>query len=430
MQLWLLAAQLQLRRPRSPCCLSACKTFGLWCHPSPWDPASAVWLFGDWPRSNSKTFMDPGQTELLASSRAASEMELDMQNDIDDFLRDAEDSSKAPGDVFAVDSASDGKSLESDDESGGEAVRGLFDDCPSPTATGSVSTPGTKASSKRKSKKEKKKEKRDKRRRLSNGSEQQEKPPEKKEPEVDLGTLCSQCTCELCGAKSTEARRQILNQFHSIIDFITLSLAVANVPVTGYKVARIFVKEGGEQVRVASGDRCLPCSLAVSLSFVDGWQETLRKCKTNPEFQRVVAGVRNYLKAREAATIKNFNEQEVQTVRLYGSRVECEYDFVTLETFKASFGMDACDIIPESVVQSVDERGKAVKGVAMALPPAEGRLGNRKLILFTEDLTVKKDRLTHPTPVTPITRHQTRSARFLCRLCRLPSSQIPEQLGS
>lgn len=39
---------------------------------------------------------------------------------------------------------------------------------------------------------------------------------------------------------------------------------------------KLFVKNGGEQVRVATGDRCLPCSLVVTQSFTDGWQETVQ----------------------------------------------------------------------------------------------------------------------------------------------------------
>ena len=153
---------------------------------------------------------------------------------------------------------------------------------------------------------------------------------------------------------------------------------------------KTFQKEvGGERFRVPTGGRCLPCSLAVMVCFVDDWNEVLRKVKSIVDFAKLFGMVRNFLKNKDPATIKTFVEQEVATLKIFGTRVEAVMDFITESQFQEQMGMSP-EAAQVSVVETFDEKGNLVRGIPIK-PPGTDEI-KRRYLQFCEELLLKKDR--------------------------------------
>ena len=151
----------------------------------------------------------------------------------------------------------------------------------------------------------------------------------------------------------------------------------------------------GEKVKVPTGGRCLPCSLAVVTCFLQEWSEVHKRVKTDPEFSRVFALARSFLKGRDASTVKQFVEQAVETVRIFGTRLETVTDFLSEAEFVEKYGLAPQEVLPaERIVETTDESGQSIKGV-LVLPDGATK-PTRKFHQFVEDLLLKKD------PVQPV----------------------------
>ena len=152
----------------------------------------------------------------------------------------------------------------------------------------------------------------------------------------------------------------------------------------------MYQKADGEKVRVPAGGRCLPCSLAVATCFLQEWSEVLRRVKTDPEFSKVFALARSFLKGRDPSTVKAFVEQTLDTIRIYGTRLETVTDFLSEADFVELYGVAPEQVLPaERIVETTDEFGQSIKGV-LVIPDGD-RKPTRKFHQFVEDLLLKKD---------------------------------------
>lgn len=139
------------------------------------------------------------------------------------------------------------------------------------------------------------------------------------------------------------------------------------------------------KVKIAVGEKCLPCVLSVLVAFPEmTWEQCVAK-KSQPQWLLVFQSVRAQMKDKECIDQKAFREQEVEIVRITGSRMELISDFMSADEFEALYECKASEAVPDLLTETLDEFNQPISGIIL-----EGS-ARRKFVQFTEDLLLLKD---------------------------------------
>ena len=155
---------------------------------------------------------------------------------------------------------------------------------------------------------------------------------------------------------------------------------------------KILVREAGDKVKVASGNRCLACVIAVVVSVPElTFEEVMQKVKMYPDFGRLFFSVREQVESRSG--VQKFRDQEVEVIQLVGSRIEHSFDLLTAAEFENMFSAKAHDVCPKLLVQLKDEKGEQFEAILLNTP------GRRKLVQYIDEFILHKDRCIFEPPV-------------------------------
>lgn len=130
--------------------------------------------------------------------------------------------------------------------------------------------------------------------------------------------------------------------------------------------------------------------MAVVISFPDmGWNGCCARARPgqDPDFAKLFFGVRNQVLDRKQ--IKSWTEQEVESVKISGVRVEKASFLLDKTMFKTFFNEDCDQVCPQMVISVTDEHGNKLEGIPLADETPDGKF--RKLIHFSEEFFLSKD---------------------------------------
>ena len=152
------------------------------------------------------------------------------------------------------------------------------------------------------------------------------------------------------------------------------------------KVMMLAENHEQTQVKIAVGDKCLPCVLSVIVAFPElTWEQCVTKNRSEPGWKLIFEPVRIQMKDKHSFDQKAFREQEVEIVRITGSRMEVINDFLSAAEFEALYSCKAQDVVPDLLTETLDEFNQPITGIILT------DTARRKFIRFTEDLLLLKD---------------------------------------